>query len=152
MSQKDESEVLDELFGASEDEKEHRKSRKNSEKINYEESGSEEEEFFESEIEEKKNIRKPKKRTDESNEESVEVDGTLICFLNFFFWFSDKILEARKDFEEALSKLKGGRRKREADSDSVVIYQIHEQSHNVYSFFRTMMILPLPLSIKCMML
>jgi hypothetical protein len=30
-------------------------------------------------------------------------------------------MEARRDFEEALSKLKGGRRKRDADSDSVVI-------------------------------
>lgn len=35
--------------------------------------------------------------------------------------FLEKILEARRDFEEALSKLKGGRRKRDADSDSVVI-------------------------------
>ena len=35
--------------------------------------------------------------------------------------FLDKILEARRDFDEALSKLKGGRRKKDADSDSVVI-------------------------------
>jgi hypothetical protein len=41
--------------------------------------------------------------------------------LSFKFWILDKILEARRDFDEALSKLKGGRRKREADSDSVVI-------------------------------
>lgn len=39
-------------------------------------------------------------------------------------FFLDKILEARRDFDEALSKLKGGRRKRDTDSDSVVIHNI----------------------------
>ena len=49
------------------------------------------------------------------------VKAHFIYRFNLQFPFLDKILEARRDFDEAISKLKGGRRKRDADSDSVVI-------------------------------
>ena len=119
MSQKDESEVLEELFGASDDENENLKLEEESEEI--------EELKTKTKTAAQRTKMTRKKTSEDSSEEegggSAEVDGNwlLTAKLLKLNWNSlDKILEARRDFEEALSKLKGPRRRKGTDSDSVV--------------------------------
>ena len=113
----DESEVLDDIFGAASEEEQ---------KEIISENSSQEEETYESDDDEKKssNKKSPKKDSIEKDSEANGTDGIHsylfpIIILNLFSVL-DKILEARRDFEEALSKIKGGRRKRDSESDSVV--------------------------------
>ena len=147
MSQKDESEVLDELFGASDGENE---------------VAMEIAEEFDEENKRKKGAGRSKgikkKSSEDLNEEvegSEEVDGNSIDSFELpqlIIQCLDKILEARKDFEEALSKLKGPRRKKGADSDSVVLLSliVRIMLHFLIFLFRIMMIWRWLLLIKCM--
>lgn len=121
----DETEVLDELFGSSEIEK-------GKEVIERFEEESNEIEELESEIENERSDNESEQQTRKNKklylyENTEQIDGKITSIFSVFLFnlilyhFLDKILEARRDFEEALSKLKGSRRKIEIDSDSVVI-------------------------------
>ena len=110
---KDESEVLDDVFGDSSDTENTAESSHESES-----------EQLETDEERDKAKKAPIKKTP-ADSEATGTDGN---FCSSFPWIRflhnlclDKILEARRDFEEALSKIKGGRRKRDSESDSVVL-------------------------------
>lgn len=136
MSQQEDSEVLDELFGASEADSDSNFSPADkamdvlNEKDENNSSNSpnyfEEDDLDDDSKEHLKKSSKAKKKNEEELEDSAGVDGKLGGILKLFYHLVlvDKILEARRDFEEALSKLKGGRRKKDMDSDSVV--KLHE--------------------------
>lgn len=120
MSQKDESDVLEELFGGSDEE--------NEVAVKIEEAIEE--------IKTKTPIKVTRKKSLEEEEVVEELDGTFTILINFTYTCpSDKILEARRDFEEALSKLKGPNHRRKAiDSDSVVKFLIRALLYILFLF------------------